>query len=93
MCIVNAYEITEITSEISEISAVIVSYGHMYASSCQCLCYGKKGEVDRRRGGKTIVKGRQGCTLPADLEQLKQDRLIKMVVAKSFVVPQGIARL
>ena len=35
----------------------------------------KEGEVDRRRGGKTIVKSRQGCTLPADLEQLKQDRL------------------
>ena len=35
----------------------------------------KEGEVHRRRGGKTIVKSRQGCTLPADLEQLKQDRL------------------
>ena len=27
----------------------------------------KEGEVDRRRGGKTIIKNRQGCTLPADL--------------------------
>ena len=35
----------------------------------------KEGEVDRRRGGKTIIKSRQRCTLPADLEQLKQDRL------------------
>ena len=35
----------------------------------------KEGEVDRRRGGKTMIKGRQGCALPADLGQLKQDRL------------------
>ena len=35
----------------------------------------KEGEVDRRRGGKTIIKSRQGCGLPADLGQLKQDRL------------------
>ena len=35
----------------------------------------KEGEVGRRRGGKIILKSRQGCTLPADLEQLKQDRL------------------
>ena len=35
----------------------------------------KEGEVDRRRGGKTIIKSRQGCALPADLEQLKQDKL------------------
>ena len=47
----------------------------------------KEGEVDRRRGGKTIMQSRQGCALPADLGQLKQDRL-KEVVAKSSVVPQ-----
>ena len=35
----------------------------------------KEGEVDRRRGGKKIIKNRQGCALPADLGQLKQDRL------------------
>ena len=35
----------------------------------------KEGGVDRRRGGKTIIKSRQRCTLPADLEQLKLDRL------------------
>ena len=35
----------------------------------------KEGEFDRRRGGKTIIKSRQGCALPADLGQLKQDRL------------------
>ena len=38
MCIENAYEITEITSEISEIPAIVVSYGHMYAILCHCLC-------------------------------------------------------
>ena len=35
----------------------------------------KEGEVDRRRGGKTIIKSRQGCALPANLGQLKQDKL------------------
>ena len=35
----------------------------------------KEGEVDRRRDGMTIIKSRQGCALPADLGQLKQDRL------------------
>ena len=35
----------------------------------------KKEEVDRRRGGKTLIKSRQGCALPADLGLLKQDRL------------------
>ena len=35
----------------------------------------KEGEVDRSRGGKTIIKSRQGCALPADLGQLKQDKL------------------
>ena len=33
----------------------------------------KEEELDSRRGGKTIIKSRQGCALPA--EQLKQDRL------------------
>ena len=37
----------------------------------------KEGEVDRRRGGKTIIKSRQGCALPANLGQLKQDKLKK----------------
>ena len=35
----------------------------------------KEEEVDRKRDGKTIIKSRQGCALPADLGQLKQDRL------------------
>ena len=38
---------------------------------------GKRGrEVDRRRGGNTILKSGQGWTLPAQLGQLKtgQDR-------------------
>ena len=47
----------------------------------------KEEEVDRKRDGKTIIKSRQGCALPADLGQLKQDRL-QGVVAKSSVVPQ-----
>ena len=47
----------------------------------------KEGEVFRRRDGKTIIKSRQGCALPADLGQLKQDRL-KGVDAKSSVEPQ-----
>ena len=40
----------------------------------------KEGVVDRRRGGKTIIKNRHGCALPADLGKLKQDT--KGVVAK-----------
>ena len=35
----------------------------------------KEGEVDRRRSGKTMIKSTQGYALPADLGQLKQDRL------------------
>ena len=34
-----------------------------------------EGEVDRRRGGKTIIKSRQICALLAIQGQLKQDRL------------------
>ena len=36
----------------------------------------KEGEVDRRKGEKTILKSGQGWTLPAQLRQLKtgQDR-------------------
>ena len=37
----------------------------------------KDGEVDRRRGGKTIIKSRQECALPANLGQLKRDKLKK----------------
>ena len=46
----------------------------------------KEGVVDRRRGGKTMIKNRHGCALPADLGKLKQDT--KGVVAKSSVVSQ-----
>ena len=53
----------------------------------------KKGEVDRRRSGKTIVKSRQGCALPADLEQLKQDRLKIGLLRSHLWYPNDIARL
>ena len=46
----------------------------------------KEGVVDRRRGGKTIIKNRNGCALLADLGKLKQDT--KGVVTKSSVVSQ-----
>ena len=44
----------------------------------------KEEEVDRRRGGKTILKIGQGWTLPA---QLKTTRW-KGIVTKSTVAPQ-----
>ena len=31
----------------------------------------KEGEVDRRRGGKTIIKSRQECALPAETRQIE----------------------
>ena len=46
----------------------------------------KEGVVDRRIGGKTIIKNRHGCALPAYLVKLKQGT--KGVVAKSSVVSQ-----
>ena len=44
----------------------------------------KEEEIDRRRGGKTILKIGQGWTLPA---QLKTTRW-KGIVTKSTVAPQ-----
>ena len=43
----------------------------------QDTVYRKEGEVDRRRDEETIINSRQGCALPADLRQLKQDRLTR----------------
>ena len=35
----------------------------------------KREEVDRRRGGKTVSKSGQEWTLPAELGQLKQNKM------------------
>ena len=36
-----------------------------------------EGEVDRRRGGKTILKSRQEWTWPVQLRRLKKDHVEK----------------
>ena len=45
-----------------------------------------KVKVDRRRGGKTILRTEQRWTLLAQLGQLKT--CLRRIVVKSYVVPQ-----
>ena len=47
----------------------------------------KQEEVDRRRGGKAILKIGQGWTLPAQQGQLKTGQEWKGIIVKSSVAP------
>ena len=47
----------------------------------------KEKETDSKRGGKTISKSGQEWTLAAQLGQLKQDK-VERIVANSSVVPR-----
>ena len=52
-------------------------FGHVSRSSglAKTILQEKEKEADRRRGGKTISKSGQEQTLPAQLGQLKQDKM------------------
>ena len=57
--------------------AVVLSRLKVFWFSKDNLTHKEKGkeEVARRRDGKTILKSRQEWTLPAQLGQLKQDKV------------------
>ena len=48
----------------------------------------KEEEVDRKRDGKTLIKSRQGCALPAETRQIAKGLL------RSYLwYPNDLARL
>ena len=53
----------------------------------------KKEEVDRRRGGKTILKSGQGWALPAQLGQMKTGEDGKGLLRSHLWCPNKLARL
>ena len=53
----------------------------------------KEEEVDRRRGGRTILKSGQGWTLPVQLVQLKTGQDGKGLLQSRLWCPSDLARL
>ena len=53
----------------------------------------KKKKVDKRRGGEIISRSGQGCTLPAQLGQLKTELGGKGLLLKYLWCPNDLTRL
>ena len=69
-------------------------FGHISRSSglaktiLRALCKRKEAKIDRRRGGKTILRSGKVWTLLAQLGAAEDRTRWKEIVVKSAVVPQ-----